>query len=233
MSRVRVPFPALFFLHGDVPKWLKGEVCKTFIHRFESDRRLKKLFNNLTNIPMSALFKARGTSSVGLLIIRLIAGSYTLILGIKQASNIELYISRVKAMEIFSQNTSFVIGFALPFLLILLGTLYIMGFFTPPTSLLLALISLLKILSRGLFPTDGIPFNKDLLFLACFLMTLFAGAGVISFDVFLDKKKKKVVEVKETPEAVVTAEVVSEPSVQEQTPPVSAPPQDKDANPQG
>jgi hypothetical protein len=49
MSRVRVPFPALFLFKehffrnlrsGDVPKWLKGEVCKTFIHRFESDRRL-------------------------------------------------------------------------------------------------------------------------------------------------------------------------------------------------
>ncbi len=173
---------------------------------------------------MSALFKARGTSSVGLLLIRLIAGSYTLILGIKQASNVELYINRIKAMEIFSQNTSFVIGFALPFALILLGTLYIMGFFTPPTSFLLALISLLKILSRGLFPTDGIPFNKDLLFLACFLMTLFAGAGVISFDVFLDKKKKKVVEVEEPPKTVVTAEVVSETTeqtTQQQTPPPS------------
>lgn len=183
---------------------------------------------------MSVLFKARGTSSLGLLIIRLIAGSYTLILGIKQASNIELYISRIKAMEIFGQNASFVVGFALPFLLILLGTLYIMGFFTPPTSLLLALISAVKIASRGLFPTDGIPFNKDLLFLACFLMTLFAGAGVISFDVFLDRKKKKVII--EEPKPVVTAEVVSEsskPSVEQTTPPVSTPTQEKDVNPKG
>ena len=53
MSRVRVPFPALnphrvdFFLIkiGAVPKWLKGKVCKTFIHRFESDRRLKSYLN--------------------------------------------------------------------------------------------------------------------------------------------------------------------------------------------
>ena len=35
------PVSRSVFLHGDVPKWLKGEVCKTFIHRFESDRRLK------------------------------------------------------------------------------------------------------------------------------------------------------------------------------------------------
>lgn len=28
------------FQHGGVAKWPKAEVCKTFIHRFESDRRL-------------------------------------------------------------------------------------------------------------------------------------------------------------------------------------------------
>ena len=30
----------LFYIFGAVPKWLKGKVCKTFIRRFESDRRL-------------------------------------------------------------------------------------------------------------------------------------------------------------------------------------------------
>jgi uncharacterized membrane protein YphA (DoxX/SURF4 family) len=179
---------------------------------------------------MSALFKARGTSSIGLLIIRLTAGSYTLILGITQASNVQSYIERVKALGIFSENTAFVIGFILPFVLILLGTLYIMGFFTPPTSFLLALISLLKILSRGLFPTSGIPFNKDVFLLVCFLMTLFAGAGVISFDIFLDKKKKRQVQPEEPPKNVVTAEVVSETPKPEQTTP---PPTDGNEPKQG
>lgn len=185
---------------------------------------------------MSVLFKARGTSSIGLLLIRLALGTYTLVLGIKQATNVEAYIARVKAFGMFSENTAFIIGFILPFALIFLGTLYIMGFFTPPTSLALAIIQLLKILSRGLFPTDGIPFNKDIIFLVCFLMTLFAGAGVISFDVFLDKKKKRVVDVEEHPKAVVTAEVVSEtskPIVEQTTPPISTPTQEKDVNPQG
>jgi uncharacterized membrane protein YphA (DoxX/SURF4 family) len=168
---------------------------------------------------MSAIFKARGTCSIGLLLIRLTVGSYTLILGIMQASNIQAYINRVKAMEIFSPNTSFVIGFILPFVLILLGTLYIMGFFTPPTSLLLALISLFKVLARGLFPTTGIPFNKDILFFICFVTTLFAGAGVVSFDVFLDKKKKKAAVMEEPPKSAVTAEVVSETPKAEQTQP--------------
>ena len=161
---------------------------------------------------MSVLFKARGSSSVGLLLIRLTLGTYTLALGIQQASNVEAYIARVKALGVFSENTAFVIGFILPFALILFGTLYIMGFFTPPTSLALALISFFKILSKGLFPTEGIPFNKDIIFFVCFLLTLFAGAGVVSFDVFLDKKKKRVVDVGEPPKAVVTAEVVTETS---------------------
>jgi len=179
---------------------------------------------------MSTLFKARGTNSVGLLLIRIVVGSYTLVLGIMQASNIQTYIDRVKALEIFSPNTSFVIGFILPFVLILLGTLYIMGFFTPPTSLLLALISLFKILSRGLFPTEGVPFNKDILFFICFVTTLFAGAGVISFDVFLDKKKKKAAVTQEPPKSTVTAEVVEEKPKEEQIP---APPSagDSEAKP--
>jgi len=164
---------------------------------------------------MSVLFKARGSSSVGLLLIRLALGSYTLVLGIQQASNVEAYINRVKALGMFSENTAFVVGFLLPFALILLGTLYIMGFFTPPTSLALALISFLKILSRGLFPTPGIPFNKDVIFFVCFLLTLFAGAGIISFDAFLDKKKKRVVEIGEPPKEVVTAEVITETSTPE------------------
>ena len=45
MSRVRVPFPALIpiksgYFFGGVAKWSKAKVCKTFIRRFESDRRL-------------------------------------------------------------------------------------------------------------------------------------------------------------------------------------------------
>ncbi len=177
---------------------------------------------------MSVFFKARGSSSAGLLFIRLAVGIYTLALGIQQASNVEGYIERIKGLGTFSENASFIIGFVLPFALILLGTLYIMGFFTPPTSLLLALISFFKILSRGLFPTEGIPFNKDIILFACFLTTLFAGAGVISFDAFLDKKKRKV-EIEEVPRTVETAQVESETPAKEPektASPESAPPED-------
>lgn len=168
---------------------------------------------------MSLFFKAHGKPSIGLLLIRLVVGSYTMSLGIMQASNIEDYINKVKALQFFSENTAFIIGFITPFLLIIFGGLYIMGFFTPLTSFTLALVSIMKIASRGLFPTEGIPFNKDMLFLVCFLTTLFAGAGIISFDALLDRRKKKnVIEPVDkndiTAAKTITAEVIVEPSTE-------------------
>lgn len=160
---------------------------------------------------MSILFKARGANSIGLFILRLALGLYTLILGIQQASNIEAYINKIKAFGMLDPNSAFIVGFIFPFILILLGSLYIMGFFTPVTSLALAAIMVFKIAVRGLFPSEGVPFNKDIIFLAGFLTTLFAGAGVISFDAFLDRKKKsKVVPAVEKP-GVVKPEVIERP----------------------
>lgn len=168
---------------------------------------------------MSLFFKAHGKPSIGLLIIRLVVGTYTMSLGIMQASSIEDYINKVKALQFFSENTAFIIGFVTPFLLIIFGGLYIMGFFTPITSFSLAVISFVKIASRGFFPTEGIPFNKDMLFLVCFLTTLFAGAGIISFDALLDRRKKKTViepidKDTESGSKVITAEVIVEPSTE-------------------
>ncbi len=160
---------------------------------------------------MGLFFKAQSSSSFGILIMRLIVGSYTLSLGIMQASNIEMYIAKVKAMNILSENIAFISAFVFPFILIIFGSLYIMGFFTPLTSFILAVVSLLKIAARGLFPIPGIPFNKDLIIFSCFVFTMFAGAGKVSFDVFLDKKKKKVIPPEPTQPVTVTAEVVNEP----------------------
>lgn len=165
---------------------------------------------------MSIFFKAHGTPSIGLLFIRITVGIYTMSLGIMQAGNVEQYIAKVKAMQVLSENNAFIVGFILPFLLIIFGGLYIMGFFTPTTSVVLAIISFLKIASRGLFPTEGIPFNKDLIFFACFILTFFAGAGVISFDALLDRRKKTTVihpepiKNDEVNNAVVTAEIISD-----------------------
>ncbi|MGA2668244.1 MAG: hypothetical protein ABSF32_04940 [Ignavibacteria bacterium] len=160
---------------------------------------------------MSILFKARGAPSVGLLFIRLSLGSYILILGLVHANNVQAYISNIKGLGLFGDNLAFIIGFVLPFLMILLGGLYILGFFTIPTSFGLMIISLIKILLRGIILPDGAPFNKEIIFFFCFITTLFAGAGVISFDVFLVKKKKKVKEEPKPPESVPAPAVVVEP----------------------
>jgi uncharacterized membrane protein YphA (DoxX/SURF4 family) len=157
---------------------------------------------------MSLFFKAHGKSSIGLFLIRLFAGTYMLTLGILQASNVEGYINKVKAMQFLGENLAFIAGFITPFLLIIFGTLYIMGFFTPTTSCLLGLITFVKIIASGIFPGHGMPFNKDIIFLVCFITTFFAGAGIFSFDALLDRKKK----VADGPKNVtVTAEVISEP----------------------
>ena len=170
---------------------------------------------------MGLFFKAHGTSSLGLLVLRLIVGAYTLSLGIMQASNMEAYIAKVKALNIVSENTAFIAGFIFPFVLIIFGSLYIMGFFTPVTSFILAFITLLKIISRGFFPSPGnVPFNKDMITLACFILTMFAGAGKISFDVLLDKKKKRVIttetpppDEKPEPPAVIEPKTEEKPTV--------------------
>jgi uncharacterized membrane protein YphA (DoxX/SURF4 family) len=165
---------------------------------------------------MGILFKARGSNSIGLFLIRFVLGIYFLALGISQASNIEQYIVKVKTIGIINENFSYIFGFVTPFLLIIFGALYIMGFFTPTTSFVLSIIMLIKICFRGLFPTFGVPFNKDIIFLVCTLTTLFAGAGIFSFDVFLDKKKGRKIEITPSEKAVVTAEVISETKLPEE-----------------
>jgi len=156
---------------------------------------------------MSLFFKAHGSPSIGLFLIRLIVGTYMLTLGILQASNVESYISKVKEIQFLGENLAFIAGFITPFLLIIFGTLFIMGFFTPATSLVLGLISFVKIIGNGIFPGYGLPFNKDIIFLVCFITTFFAGAGLFSFDALLDKKKKKTTEPKEVN---VKAEIISD-----------------------
>src|SRR5437667_1596068 len=140
---------------------------------------------------MIILFKARGTPSAGILLIRLALGAYFLILGIQQASNLEAYVNRIKSYGVLSENLAFIAGFVLPFVLIVFGALYIMGFFTPTTSIVLSIVLIGRIIVKGLFPAEVMPFNKDLILLTCTLLTLFGGAGVISFDVLLDRKKKR------------------------------------------
>jgi uncharacterized membrane protein YphA (DoxX/SURF4 family) len=139
---------------------------------------------------MRLFFKARGDASFGLLLIRLTLGGIFLVAGASKLLHLEEFIKNVKAMGIMPENAAFVFGFILPFAEILFGALYIIGFFTPIVSFVLSmlLVSFLITLKND----AEIPFTYNWVFLACTICTMFSGAGLISFDALLDKKKKTV-----------------------------------------
>lgn len=161
---------------------------------------------------MSIFFKARGSASFGLLLIRLVIGFTFLVAGASKAMNIEAFVNHVKSFEIFSPNTAFILGFILPFVEVLFGALFIIGFFTPLTSLALSVMTIsFLVVGQNLF-TAPEPFTLPqatfyFIMLSGTLTTLFSGAGIISFDALFDKKK-----VKEIPkQEVVNTEIVKPP----------------------
>jgi uncharacterized membrane protein YphA (DoxX/SURF4 family) len=144
---------------------------------------------------MSIYFKARGSSSFGLLLIRLIIGTTFLLAGANKMMNIEAFINHVKSFDVFSQNASFIFGFILPFVEIIFGAFYIIGIFTPLTSLALSVmtVSFIAVSKNIMVPPEQFTLPQIafyLIMLSATLMTMFSGAGVISFDALFDKKKK-------------------------------------------
>lgn len=144
---------------------------------------------------MSILFKARGSSSFGLLVIRLVIGSTFLLAGANKVMDIEGFINHVKSFDLFSQNASFILGFILPFVEIIFGAFYIIGIFTPLTSLALSVMTIsFMVVSKNItVPSEQFTLPQIvfyLIMLSATLMTMFSGAGVISFDAIFDKKKK-------------------------------------------
>ena len=139
---------------------------------------------------MRFFFKARGDASFGLLLIRLALGGIFLVAGAAKILHLEEFIKNVQSMGVLPENVAFIFGFVLPFVEILFGALYIIGFFTPITSFVLSmmLVSFLITLKND----AEIPFTYNWVFLACTICTMFSGAGLISFDALLDRKKKTV-----------------------------------------
>ena len=148
---------------------------------------------------MSIFYKANGSSNFGLFFMRFFVGLFFFIAGIEKISNLEKYVHHVKAFQVLSDNLAFIIGFTLPFFELVFGFLLILGLFTPVSSFILALINLGALIANGFFPED-FPFNFHLVFFACSVALLIAGAGSFSIDVFLDKKKGRVITV--SPDAV-------------------------------
>lgn len=145
---------------------------------------------------MGLIFKARGNNSFLIFMIRFVIGWIFIIAGAKKAMNVEAFIGYVKSLEIFSDNLSFIFGFILPFAEIFFGALFLIGFMTPFTSFVLSIFELTFIAAYSSLyvniPQYSIsPIAYNLLMLACTIGIMFSGAGAVSFDVLLDRKKKE------------------------------------------
>lgn len=144
---------------------------------------------------MGLIFKARGNNSFGIFLIRFVIGMIFIVAGAKKAMNVEAFIGYVKSLEVFSDNIAFIFGFILPFAEIFFGALFLIGFMTPFTSFVLSIFELTFIVAySSLYITNPqysiSPVAYNLLMLACTIGIMFSGAGAVSFDVLLDKKKK-------------------------------------------
>lgn len=137
---------------------------------------------------MGLIFKARGRASFVLFLIRFTLGSLFLISGANKIVDIEGFINNVKGLNVMPENLAFIFGFILPFAEVLFGALYIIGLFTPITSFFLSvmIVGIITTLGPG---DDTLPFTYNFVFLACAIGTMFSGAGIISFDALLDRKK--------------------------------------------
>lgn len=156
---------------------------------------------------MGLLFKAKGKASFGIFLIRLTIGLMFLIAGAKKVVNMEHFINYLKSLSVLPENIAFIFGFILPFAEIFFGTMLIIGFLTPLTGIVLSLITIVILIINPNIPASEIqyysaPFPYQYIILSCLIMILFSGAGVISFDVFLDKKSKRIIKIESPDEKV-------------------------------
>lgn len=161
---------------------------------------------------MKLLFKARGSNSFGLLLIRLTIGWTFLIAGAYKVVDVESFIIYVKSLGVMPDNLAFVLGFVLPFAEVLFGALYIIGIFTPLTSLSLSVMIISFIINNPKGSMVNEPYAIPtivfyFIMLAATITTLFSGAGIVSFDALFDRKKDK----KQKSEPVIIPPPVSPP----------------------
>lgn len=150
---------------------------------------------------MGLIFKARGNASIAPFFIRFSIGLLFLVAGAIKVVDIQGFIYSVQALNVMPENVAFILGFILPFAEIILGGLYMIGIFTPVVSLLMSFMIV------GILATNGagdpvLPFSYNFVFLACTISTIFSGAGILSFDALIDRKKKPARDVNITPAVV-------------------------------
>lgn len=152
---------------------------------------------------MSIFFKARSgkfSSSVGILLIRLTLGSMFLFAGARKILHLQDFIRSVQDTGQMSDTLAFILAFVLPFMEMVFGALFIIGLFTPIASFFIACMTVSFLFVLG-FRHEELPFSYNIVFLACSVAIMFTGAGLISFDALMDRKKepeKTDIPVKET-----------------------------------
>lgn len=142
---------------------------------------------------MSIFFKARSgkyTASAGLLIIRIALGSLFLFAGSKKVLDLQAFIQSVQDTGQMSSTLSFILAFILPFMEMLFGALLIIGLFTPLSAFFISVMCVSFIIVGGPGHPE-LPFSYNFVLLATSIGLMFTGAGLFSFDAFMDKGKDK------------------------------------------
>ena len=140
---------------------------------------------------MGMIFKARSgnfSNSIGILLIRISLGSLFLFAGAKKILNLQEFIRSVQDTGQMGDTTAFILAFVLPFMEMIFGGLYLIGLFTPVASFFIACMTMSFLFVLG-FRHEELPFSYNIVFLAVSVSTIFTGAGLISFDALIDKKK--------------------------------------------
>lgn len=160
---------------------------------------------------MKFLFKAGNSANAGLLLIRLSLGLLFLLAGAKKILNLQDFIESVQAMGKMNDNAAFILAFVLPFMELVFGGLYMIGLFTPITSIAIAGMCISFIAVGGPWHYE-LPFSHNFVFLACALATLISGAGRISFDALIDRKDNIAIKgVKIENDQIIKPEVIAVP----------------------
>ncbi len=137
------------------------------------------------------IFKARAgniSNSIGIFLIRLTLGSMFLFAGARKILDLQAFIRSVQDTGQLNDTVAFVLAFVLPFMEMIFGGLYIIGLFTPVTSFFLSCMTISFLIVLGVRHTE-LPFSYNIVFLACSVATIFTGAGLISFDALVHRKK--------------------------------------------
>ena len=131
--------------------------------------------------------KALWNQNLAGFLIRVPMGLYFFISGRLLLQSQDGLISAIKALGVFPGEFCNLLGAVIPYFEIVVGSLMIVGFWTSLAAILSAVLIFLFIYIFGIYPNEYVPFNKDVIWLACSLALLATGPGAFSVDKFREK----------------------------------------------